>query len=40
MKSITTEITAADQAAYAPANHTGTTNERVIRPETVGATAL
>ena len=31
---------AADLAAYAPANHTGTSNVRVIGPETVGATAL
>jgi quercetin dioxygenase-like cupin family protein len=27
-------------AAYSPANHTGTSNVRVIGPETVGATAL
>jgi quercetin dioxygenase-like cupin family protein len=35
-----TVIRAADLAAYAPANHTGTSNVRVIGPETVGATAL
>jgi quercetin dioxygenase-like cupin family protein len=33
-------VRAADLAAYAPANHTGTSNVRVIEPETVGATAL
>ena len=33
-------VKAADLAAYAPANHTGTSNVRVIGPETVGATAL
>jgi quercetin dioxygenase-like cupin family protein len=33
-------INAAQLAAYAPANHTGTSNVRVIAPETVGATAL
>ena len=36
----TTVIRAADLAAYSPANHTGTSNVRVIGPETVGATAL
>jgi len=35
-----TVVRAADLAAYAPANHTGTSNVRVICPETVGATAL
>ncbi len=40
MKAIPTVIRAADLAAYSPANHTGTTNVRVIGPETVGATAL
>jgi quercetin dioxygenase-like cupin family protein len=35
-----TVINAARLAAYAPANHTGTSNVRVIGPETVGATAL
>ena len=40
MKTIPTVIRAADLAAYAPANHTGTSNVRVIGPETVGATAL
>jgi quercetin dioxygenase-like cupin family protein len=40
MKIIPTVIRAADLAAYAPANHTGTSNVRVICPETVGATAL
>jgi quercetin dioxygenase-like cupin family protein len=35
-----TVVRAADIAAYAPANHTGTSNVRVIGPETVGATAL
>ncbi len=34
-----TVIRAADLAAYSPANHTGTSNVRVIGPETVGATA-
>ena len=33
-------VRTADLAAYAPANHTGTSNVRVIGPETVGATAL
>ena len=33
-------ISAAALAAYSPANHTGTSNVRVIGPETVGATAL
>ena len=33
-------VRAADLAAYSPANHTGTSNVRVICPETVGATAL
>jgi quercetin dioxygenase-like cupin family protein len=33
-------VSAADLAAYSPANHTGTSNVRVICPETVGATAL
>ena len=33
-------IRAANLAAYSPANHTGTSNVRVIGPETVGATAL
>jgi mannose-6-phosphate isomerase-like protein (cupin superfamily) len=40
MKTIPTVVRAADLAAYAPANHTGTSNVRVICPETVGATAL
>ncbi len=40
MKAIPTVIRAADLAAYSPANHTGTSNVRVIGPETVGATAL
>ena len=40
MKTTATVIRAADLAAYAPANHTGTSNVRVIGPETVGATAL
>jgi quercetin dioxygenase-like cupin family protein len=40
MKPIPTVIRAADLAAYSPANHTGTSNIRVIGPETVGATAL
>jgi quercetin dioxygenase-like cupin family protein len=40
MKPIPTVVTAADLAAYAPANHSGTSNVRVIGPETVGATAL
>jgi quercetin dioxygenase-like cupin family protein len=40
MKTIPTVVRAADLAAYAPANHTGTSNVRVIGPETVGATAL
>jgi len=35
-----TIVRAADLAAYSPANHTGTSNVRVICPETVGATAL
>lgn len=35
-----TVVRASDLAAYAPANHTGTSNVRVIGPETVGATAL
>ena len=35
-----TVVRAADLAAYSPANHTGTSNVRVICPETVGATAL
>ena len=35
-----TVINAARLAAYAPANHTGTSNVRVIGPETVGAMAL
>ena len=35
-----TVVRAADLAAYSPANHTGTSNVRVIGPETVGATAL
>src|SRR6476619_3268933 len=39
-KSHPTVVRAADLAAYAPANHTGTSNVRVICPETVGATAL
>jgi uncharacterized RmlC-like cupin family protein len=33
-------VRTADLAAYAPANHTGTSNVRVIGPETVGATAI
>jgi quercetin dioxygenase-like cupin family protein len=40
MKTLPIVIRAADLAAYAPANHTGTSNVRVIGPETVGATAL
>ena len=40
LKTIPTVVRAADLAAYAPANHTGTSNVRVIGPETVGATAL
>ena len=40
MKTIPTAVRAADLAAYAPANHTGTSNVRVIGPDTVGATAL
>jgi quercetin dioxygenase-like cupin family protein len=40
MKPIPTVVRAADLAAYSPANHTGTSNVRVIGPETVGATAL
>jgi len=40
MKTSPTVVRAADLAAYAPANHTGTSNVRVICPETVGATAL
>lgn len=40
MKPVTTVVRAADLAAYAPANHSGTSNVRVIGPETVGATAL
>ena len=40
MKTIPTVVRAADLAAYAPANHSGTSNVRVIGPETVGATAL
>jgi quercetin dioxygenase-like cupin family protein len=40
MKTIPTVVRAADVAAYSPANHTGTSNVRVIGPETVGATAL
>jgi mannose-6-phosphate isomerase-like protein (cupin superfamily) len=40
MKPVPTVVRAADLAAYAPANHSGTSNVRVIGPETVGATAL
>lgn len=40
MKTNPTVVRAADLAAYSPANHTGTSNVRVICPETVGATAL
>jgi quercetin dioxygenase-like cupin family protein len=40
MQPVPTLLRAADLAAYAPANHTGTSNVRVIGPETVGATAL
>jgi quercetin dioxygenase-like cupin family protein len=40
MKPVPTVVRAADLAAYAPANHTGTSNVRVIGPETVGATVL
>jgi uncharacterized RmlC-like cupin family protein len=40
MKPVPTVIRAANLAAYAPANHSGTSNVRVIGPETVGATAL
>src|SRR4030095_4725670 len=40
MKPVPTLVSAADLAAYAPANHSGTSNVRVIGPETVGATAL
>jgi quercetin dioxygenase-like cupin family protein len=40
MKPTVSVVRAADLAAYGPANHTGTSNVRVIGPETVGATAL
>jgi quercetin dioxygenase-like cupin family protein len=40
MKTHPSVVRAADLAAYSPANHTGTSNVRVICPETVGATAL
>jgi quercetin dioxygenase-like cupin family protein len=40
MKTNPSVVRAADLAAYSPANHTGTSNVRVICPETVGATAL
>ncbi len=40
MKAVPMVVRAADLAAYTPANHTGTSNVRVIGPETVGATAL
>jgi uncharacterized RmlC-like cupin family protein len=40
MKRVPTVVGAAELAAYAPANHSGTSNVRVIGPETVGATAL
>jgi quercetin dioxygenase-like cupin family protein len=40
MKPVPAVIRAADLAPYSPANHTGTSNVRVIGPETVGATAL
>jgi len=40
MNPVPTLVKAADLAAYSPANHTGTSNVRVIGPETVGATAL
>jgi quercetin dioxygenase-like cupin family protein len=40
LKPIPKVIRASDLAVYSPANHTGTSNVRVIGPETVGATAL
>ena len=40
MKTFPSVVRTADLAAYAPANHSGTSNVRVIGPETVGATAL
>jgi quercetin dioxygenase-like cupin family protein len=40
MNTVPTVVRAAELAAYAPANHSGTSNVRVIGPETVGATAL
>lgn len=40
MKTHPIVVRVADRVAYAPANHTGTSNVRVICPETVGATAL
>jgi quercetin dioxygenase-like cupin family protein len=40
MNATATVVRAADLVAYAPANHSGTSNVRVIGPETVGATAL
>ena len=33
-------VRGADVAPYHPANHTGTTNRRIIGPETVGATGV
>jgi len=33
-------LRAEDVAPYSPANHTGTSNRRVIAPETVGATQM
>jgi crotonobetainyl-CoA:carnitine CoA-transferase CaiB-like acyl-CoA transferase len=40
MKRVPTVVRAAELAADAPANHSGTSNVRVIGSETVGATAL
>jgi uncharacterized RmlC-like cupin family protein len=40
MNPVPTVVKSTDLAAYSPANHTGTSNVRVIGPETVGATAL
>ena len=40
MKTNPTVVRAAELAAYSPANHTGTSNVRVISAETVGATAI
>ena len=33
-------VRGADVTPYHPANHTGTTNRRIIGPETVGATGV